>query len=154
MSLENELARIATAFERIADSLEKPANPLMTIAPTPFRAEDIVGKKLAEEITAPFRVAEEQGPLATPVAPVAPASPVISPVANAETLPTTAKELLELAQDVASKLGEKVPAFTEWCKASLLPKYNVDKIKLIPQTEVALAAKEIIGYAGRMGIKV
>lgn len=153
MSLENELSRIATAFERIAGALEivaeKKAN---TLIPAGIAVSPVM--ESPKDPTPPL----DQGNLGVVAKEVftPPVNPVTaqSPVAEAEALPTTTKELLELAQNVASKLEDKCPAFVTWCNTALLPKYNVNKIKLIPQIEVANAAKEIMGYAARLGIKV
>lgn len=149
MSLENELARIATAFERIAGALEAEAEK---------KANTLISTEIA---ISPVKVSTpplDQGNLGVVAKEVFIPPPSLvtaeSPVAEAEALPTTTKELLELAQNVASKLEDKCPAFVAWCNTTLLPKYKVNKIKLIPQIEVANAAKEIMGYSARLGIKV
>jgi hypothetical protein len=135
MSLENNIKRIADALELIASSLEKKANPLMTIAET--------------------CVIKQEGIVPPVVGKIAPASALEVEPVDTTGIPSNPTELRELAQEIATKLDpNEVLKFTAWVRDTLCGGIGVKKIVEIPADEVNKAARMLLQFARERKINV
>lgn len=125
MSIENTLERIAAALEKLA-AKESPI--------------------IAESVTLNSPIVEDQPSFQGVIEETA-AVPADADV------PQDGEALKKLAQELAGKMGDKIPAFTAWVRDTLCKKFGVSKVRDIPLEKIAEATRDIRSVAKSYGVE-
>jgi hypothetical protein len=140
--METELKRIADSLEELVSLVKgginvpnlKPA----AMAPVPT---EVKTTSSAQTVDLPPGIMDAAP---TPV----PAAPVATP----QVLPSTAQDLMGMAQVIAQKLGPKALEFAAWVRQDLLAPYGAKHVLDVSPDKIGEVAQKMIKYAAGRGI--